>query len=133
MLALDVQAAFDDPAALHTDETIFCYPGVDAIFRTASPTRLYRLRAAALGLSRNSAHSEDRNRYPPRREDRRVVLRRSRGRRGHRPDERDRQHVRIYQGVTIGRRRLDTDGQLKRTGDTKRHPTIGNRSPFMPA
>ncbi len=33
LLALDVQAAFDgDPAAISTDETIFCYPGLDAVF-----------------------------------------------------------------------------------------------------
>lgn len=32
-LGLDVQAAFDgDPAAISTNETIFCYPGIDAIF-----------------------------------------------------------------------------------------------------
>jgi serine O-acetyltransferase len=32
MLQLDVQAAFDsDPAAVSTDETIFCYPGILAI------------------------------------------------------------------------------------------------------
>ena len=32
-LSLDVQAAFDgDPAARNNDETIFCYPGIDAIF-----------------------------------------------------------------------------------------------------
>lgn len=33
MLALDVKAAFNgDPATIGTDETIFCYPGIDAIF-----------------------------------------------------------------------------------------------------
>src|SRR4051812_10721006 len=33
MLAEDVQAAFEgDPAAQNTDETIFCYPGLFAIF-----------------------------------------------------------------------------------------------------
>jgi len=33
LLATDVQAAFvGDPAALSTDETIFCYPGIDAVF-----------------------------------------------------------------------------------------------------
>src|SRR5690606_37873520 len=33
VLATDVQAAFDgDPAARSTDEAIFCYPGLDAIF-----------------------------------------------------------------------------------------------------
>ena len=38
LLSLDVQAAYDgDPAARHTDETIFCYPGVLAVtnFRLA--------------------------------------------------------------------------------------------------
>ncbi|MFP4143585.1 MAG: serine O-acetyltransferase [Phycisphaeraceae bacterium] len=33
LLATDVQTAFDgDPAAASTDEAIFCYPGIDAIF-----------------------------------------------------------------------------------------------------
>jgi len=33
MLSLDIQAAFDgDPAAVNTDEAVFCYPGIDAIF-----------------------------------------------------------------------------------------------------
>ena len=32
-ITLDVQAAFDgDPAAKGTDEAVFCYPGIDAIF-----------------------------------------------------------------------------------------------------
>jgi serine O-acetyltransferase len=32
-ISLDVQAAFDgDPAAKGTDEAVFCYPGIDAIF-----------------------------------------------------------------------------------------------------
>lgn len=33
MLSLDVRASFSgDPAAANTDETVFCYPGIDAIF-----------------------------------------------------------------------------------------------------
>ena len=33
MLALDVQACFDgDPACRHTDEAVFCYPGLYAVF-----------------------------------------------------------------------------------------------------
>jgi len=33
LLGTDVQAAFDgDPAAQSTDEAVFCYPGIDAIF-----------------------------------------------------------------------------------------------------
>ncbi|MEO1235571.1 MAG: serine acetyltransferase [Planctomycetota bacterium] len=43
-LSLDVQAAFDgDPAATSTDEAIFCYPGVDAIFIHRYAHELYRL------------------------------------------------------------------------------------------
>ena len=33
LLSKDVQAAFDgDPAARHTDETVFCYPGIRALW-----------------------------------------------------------------------------------------------------
>ncbi len=44
LLASDVQAAFDsDPAAKSTDETIFCYPGVFAIFVQRLAHELYKL------------------------------------------------------------------------------------------
>ncbi|MEX2216709.1 MAG: hypothetical protein WD768_21525 [Phycisphaeraceae bacterium] len=44
MIALDVQAAFEgDPAAVSTDEAIFCYPGVDAVF-------IYRIAHELCGL-----------------------------------------------------------------------------------
>ena len=43
-LAMDVQATFEgDPAAASTDETIFCYPGVDAIFTHRIAHALYEL------------------------------------------------------------------------------------------
>jgi serine O-acetyltransferase len=45
LLATDVQAAFDsDPAAVSTDETIFCYPGLFAIFVQRLAHELYELR-----------------------------------------------------------------------------------------
>jgi serine O-acetyltransferase len=38
LLSLDVQAAYDgDPAARHTDETIFCYPGIRASTSSTFP------------------------------------------------------------------------------------------------
>lgn len=44
VLGTDVQAAFEgDPAAVSTDETIFCYPGVDAIFTHRVAHELHRL------------------------------------------------------------------------------------------
>lgn len=44
LLSGDVQAAFDsDPAARSTDETIFCYPGIFAIFVQRLSHELYKL------------------------------------------------------------------------------------------
>ncbi|HEY1684031.1 MAG TPA: serine O-acetyltransferase EpsC [Tepidisphaeraceae bacterium] len=44
LLASDVQAAFDsDPAARSTDETIFCYPGIFAIFVQRVAHEFYEL------------------------------------------------------------------------------------------
>jgi serine O-acetyltransferase len=44
VLATDVQAAFDgDPAAQSTDETIFCYPGLFAIFVQRFAHEFYKL------------------------------------------------------------------------------------------
>jgi serine O-acetyltransferase len=49
LLSLDVQAAFDgDPAAASTDETIFCYPGVDAIFIHRIAHEFYKLKVPLL-------------------------------------------------------------------------------------
>ncbi len=44
LLGADVQAAFDgDPAARNTDETIFCYPGLFAIFVQRMAHELFAL------------------------------------------------------------------------------------------
>ena len=49
LLGTDVQAAFEgDPAAFNTDETIFCYPGIDAIFVHRVAHELYRLNVPLL-------------------------------------------------------------------------------------
>ncbi len=43
-LNLDVQSAFDgDPAAANFDETVFCYPGIDAIFIHRIAHELWKL------------------------------------------------------------------------------------------
>jgi len=59
-LAKDVQAAFDgDPAARTTDETIFCYPGVYAIFVHRIAHELFRADVPLLPRIMNEhAHSQ---------------------------------------------------------------------------
>ena len=60
LLALDVQAAFDgDPAASSTDETIFCYPGIDAIFIHRIAHEFYNLKIPLLPrIVSEYAHNE---------------------------------------------------------------------------
>jgi serine O-acetyltransferase len=49
VLATDVQASFDgDPAAKSTDETIFCYPGLFAIFVQRMAHEFYRMQVPLL-------------------------------------------------------------------------------------
>jgi serine O-acetyltransferase len=49
LLSLDVGAAFDgDPAAVNNDETIFCYPGIDAIFTHRVAHELWKLKVPLL-------------------------------------------------------------------------------------
>jgi len=59
-LAKDVQAAFDgDPAARSTDETIFCYPGVFAIFIHRIAHELFKADVPLLPRIMNEhAHSQ---------------------------------------------------------------------------
>lgn len=59
-LAMDVQAAYDgDPAAVSTDETIFCYPGFDAVFIHRIAHELYKLQVPLLPrILSEYAHTE---------------------------------------------------------------------------
>lgn len=59
-LALDVQAAFEgDPAANSTDEAIFSYPGIDAIFIQRAAHELYKLKVPLIPrIMTEYAHSE---------------------------------------------------------------------------
>jgi len=60
LLALDVQAAYDgDPACRHTDEAVFCYPGVYAIFVHRVAHELFRMEVPLLPRILNEhAHSQ---------------------------------------------------------------------------
>ncbi len=130
LLALDVQAAYDgDPAAVHTDETIFCYPGVDAIFSHRIAHTLYRMNVPLLPrIIQEMAHSRTGiDIHPGARigesffiDHGGAVVIGETTKIGH--------HVRIYQGVTLGAKSFQKDpkGRLVRDG-RQRHPTIGNR------
>ncbi len=127
-LSLDVKAAFDgDPAAHHTDETIFCYPGIKALWMHRIANELYKLQVplvprmiaehaheltgidihpgATIGDSFFIDHGTG------------VVIGETTiiGK-----------QCKIYQGVTLGARSFERDerGNLKRK--TKRHPTLGD-------
>ncbi|MDX1682115.1 MAG: serine O-acetyltransferase EpsC, partial [Phycisphaeraceae bacterium] len=60
LLATDVHAAFEgDPAARSTDETIFCYPGIDAIMIHRIAHELYQLEVPLLPrIMSEYAHNE---------------------------------------------------------------------------
>lgn len=129
LLALDVQAAYDgDPAARHIDETIFCYPGVDAIFSHRVAHELYVLGVPLVPrLISEMAHSRTGIDVHPG-----AVIGESFfidhgggvvigettviGK-----------HVRIYQGVTLGARSFEKDAHGRLVKGKRRHPTIGDR------
>lgn len=130
LLALDVQAAYDgDPAALHTDETILCYPGVDAVFSHRLAHELYRMQVPLLPrIIQEMAHSRTGIDIHPGAtigesffidHGGGVVIGETTviGR-----------HVRIYQGVTLGAKSFEKDAHGRMVRGTKRHPTIGDRA-----
>ena len=131
MLALDVQAAFDgDPAAEHTDETIFCYPGVDAIFAHRVAGRLYGLGVPLLPrIIQEMSHSRTGiDIHPGATIGESFFIDHGGGVVIGETTEIG-AHVRIYQGVTLGAKNFEVDarGRLLRGRNRKRHPTIGNR------
>ncbi len=131
LLALDVQAAYDgDPAAVSTDETIFCYPGLYAIFVHRVAHELYRLKVPLLPrIMSEHAHSLTGTDIHPGAQigesffidhatgvvigETTVIG----------------NHVQIYQGVTLGAL-APKDAQTWR--DRKRHPTIEDHVTIYP-
>src|SRR6266566_1162747 len=111
ILATDVQSAFEgDPAAQSTDETIFCYPGLFAIFVQRFAHEFHKLQVPLLPrIMTEHAHSRtgiDIDHGTG------VVI-------GETTEIGKR--VKIYQGVTLGAL-APAFGQLLR--GQKRHPTI---------
>ncbi|MFM9957657.1 MAG: serine O-acetyltransferase [Phycisphaerales bacterium] len=130
LLALDVRAAFDgDPAAVHTDETIFCYPGVDAIFAHRVAHCFYAMGVPLLPrIIQEMAHSRTGIDIHPGAHIGESFFIDHGGGTVIGETTRIGRLVRVYQGVTLGAKSFDTDdtGRLVRSGK-QRHPTIGDR------
>jgi len=127
-LALDVQAAFDgDPAVRTTDEVVFCYPGLEAV-------TVYRLAHALRNLDvpliprimTEWAHTKTGIDIHPGATIGKyffidhgtgVVI-------GETCEIGD--HVKLYQGVTLGALSFPTDADGNLVRGCKRHPTIEN-------
>jgi serine O-acetyltransferase len=123
MLASDVQAAFDgDPAAQSTDETIFCYPGLFAIFVQRMAHEFYAMNVPLLPrIMTEHAHSlTGIDIHPGARLGRNFFIDHGTGVVIGETTEIG-ANVKIYQGVTLGAL-APAFGQKLR--GQKRHPTI---------
>ena len=129
MLALDVQAAYDgDPAVRSLDEVIFCYPGLEAITVYRLAHLLHRLEVPYIPrMMTEWAHSKTGiDIHPGATIGRHFFIDHGTGVVIGETCEIG-EHVKLYQGVTLGALsfQIDNDGHLVR--GTKRHPTIEDR------
>jgi serine O-acetyltransferase len=126
LLSLDVQAAFDDdPAVHHTDEIIFCYPGLLAISVHRIAHELHRLGVPLLPrIMSEYAHSlTGIDIHPGATIGQSFFIDHGTGvvigettRIG--------DHCTIYQGVTLGAKGFAKDEQGRLVRGAKRHPTL---------
>ena len=126
ILATDVQAAFDgDPACQTIDEVIFCYPGLDAItvFRIAH--ELHRLKVPFIPrMMTECAHKDTGiDIHPGATIGNHFFIDHGTGvvvgetcNNGN--------HVKLYQGVTLGALSFPTDADGNIIRSMKRHPTL---------
>jgi len=126
VLSTDAQAAYEgDPACRNVDEVIFCYPGLEAITVYRIAHELQRLGAPFIPrMMTEWAHKETGVDIHPGATIGRyffidhgtgVVI-------GETCDIGE--HVKLYQGVTLGALSFPTDSDGKLIRDSKRHPTI---------
>jgi serine O-acetyltransferase len=123
ILATDVQAAFEgDPAAQSTDETIFCYPGLFAIFVQRLAHEFYKLNVPLLPrIMTEHAHSRTGiDIHPGAKLGHSFFIDHGTGVVIGETTEIGK-NVKLYQGVTLGAL-APAFGQLLR--GQKRHPTI---------
>lgn len=126
ILATDVQAAYDgDPACRNLDEVIFCYPGLEAVTVYRIANQLFRLGVPFIPrMMTEWAHKETGIDIHPGAtigdhffidHGTGVVI-------GETCTIGN--HVKLYQGVTLGALSFPTDQEGNLLRDVKRHPTI---------
>ncbi len=129
ILALDVQAAYaGDPACRSLDEVIFCYPGLEAVTVYRLAHLLHDLKVPLIPrMMTEWAHRRTGIDIHPGAEIGRhffidhgtgVVI-------GETTEIGD--HVKLYQGVTLGALSFPTDEQGNLVRGQKRHPTLEDR------
>lgn len=129
LLSLDVQAAFDgDPAAVHSDETIFCYPGIDAVFAHRVAHEFYSRGVPLLPrIISEMAHSRTGiDIHPGASIGESFFIDHGGGVVIGETTVIGKQ-ARIYQGVTLGAKSIEKDAHGRVVKGKKRHPTIGDR------
>jgi serine O-acetyltransferase len=126
VLATDVQAAYDgDPACKSLDEVIFCYPGLEAITVYRLAHVLYELDIPFVPrMMTEWAHGRTGiDIHPGAKIDTHFFIDHGTGVVIGETTEIG-QHVKLYQGVTLGALSFKTDGEGQLVRGTKRHPTL---------
>ena len=129
VLATDVQAAFDgDPACKNQDEVIFCYPGLEAVTVHRLAHELYKIGVPFIPrMMAEWAHKETGIDIHPGAEighhffidhGTGVVIGET---------CKIGNHVKLYQGVTLGALSFPTDSDGRLIRNVKRHPTLEDR------
>jgi serine O-acetyltransferase len=129
VLATDVQAAYDgDPACKNLDEVIFCYPGLEAITVYRIAHLLYELEIPFIPrMMTEWAHKRTGiDIHPGATIGSHFFIDHGTGVVIGQTCEIG-EHVKIYQGVTLGALSFPTDGDGQLVRGQKRHPTIEDR------
>ncbi|MCC7476477.1 MAG: serine acetyltransferase [Pirellulales bacterium] len=126
LLATDVQAAYDgDPACKSLDEVIFCYPGLEAITVYRLAHVLYELDIPFIPrMMTEWAHGRTGiDIHPGAKIESHFFIDHGTGVVIGETTEIG-EHVKLYQGVTLGALSFKTDGEGNLVRGTKRHPTL---------
>jgi serine O-acetyltransferase len=126
VLACDVQAAYDgDPACKNLDEVIFCYPGLEAVTVYRLAHELHKLGVPFIPrMMTEWAHQQTGiDIHPGARIGKHFFIDHGTGVViGETCDIGE--HVKLYQGVTLGALSFDTDSKGNVLRGAKRHPTL---------
>lgn len=129
VLATDVRAAFDgDPACKNQDEVIFCYPGLEAVTVHRLAHELYKIGVPFIPrMMAEWAHKQTGiDIHPGARIGHHFFIDHGTGVVIGETCEIG-NHVKLYQGVTLGALSFPTDSDGKLVRDVKRHPTLEDR------